>query len=246
MTRKTFIESQGATCRNWKWSWSFVNHTEKFVIFGAFDKFDDGKNALILSEDWSKLRGRKQPGFPQSREHIRLIEQEGYSLKTFPMKYGTVDPTDDKSIEKIKGITPQLFDKKLKKVGDSWYASEEGATSWSLPEELDSEEALKEGAARTISVNQYERNAIARKRCIAHHGYKCVVCSFDFEEAYGSIGKDFIHVHHILALADIGGEYEINPEADLVPICPNCHAMIHRTRPALNIEQLRQSLRTTK
>ncbi|MBZ6758337.1 HNH endonuclease, partial [Klebsiella grimontii] len=26
MNRKQFIQSRGATCRNWTWSWSFINH----------------------------------------------------------------------------------------------------------------------------------------------------------------------------------------------------------------------------
>ena len=83
MSRKQFIESQGATCKNWTWSWSFINEAEKFIIFGAWDVYDDGDMTLILSEDWEiSRRGGRQPGYPQSREHIRLIEEEGYKLKT--------------------------------------------------------------------------------------------------------------------------------------------------------------------
>ncbi len=86
MSRKQFIESQGATCKNWTWSWSFINKSEKFIIFGAWDIHNDGNTTLILGEDWATSRkGGKQPGYPQSREHIRLIEEEGYQLKTFPM-----------------------------------------------------------------------------------------------------------------------------------------------------------------
>lgn len=36
-TRKAFIKSEGATCKNWTWSWSFVNHQERKIIFGAWD-----------------------------------------------------------------------------------------------------------------------------------------------------------------------------------------------------------------
>lgn len=91
-------------------------------------------------------------------------------------------------------------------------------------------------------VNRYERSADARARCLAHHGYKCSVCSFDFAAIYGAIGKGYIHVHHVVPIADIGKEYEINPITDLVPVCPNCHAMIHITQPALTVEQLQKHL----
>jgi hypothetical protein len=96
MNRRRFIESLGAACQNWTWSWSFVNHKERFVVFGAWDINDDGNRTLILKEGWAtSRRGRKQPAYPQSREHIRLIEEEGYRLKTFAMQYELADPDDE-------------------------------------------------------------------------------------------------------------------------------------------------------
>ncbi|MDE0156494.1 MAG: HNH endonuclease [Gammaproteobacteria bacterium] len=118
-----------------------------------------------------------------------------------------------------------------------------GDTSRSLlPEEVEASKQYKEGATRTVTINAYERNMDARKKCIKHHGYKCAVCSFDFESMYGPIGKNYIHVHHLVPLAEIRTEYEIDPINDLVPICPNCHAMIHKTRDTLTIGQLKQCL----
>lgn len=123
MNRKQFIESQGATCKNWYWSWSFINEAEKFVIFGAWDKYDEGGKVKILSKIWSiNHKGKRSPGYPQSREHIRLIEEEGYRLKTFPMEYTTADEHDPEAPAKIKGFTPKLSDKTLIRVEDSWYA----------------------------------------------------------------------------------------------------------------------------
>ena len=88
MSRRVFIESHGATCQNWTWSWSFVNHKKKIVIFGAWDRNTNGNTSLILAENWeTSARGRKQPGYAQAREHIRLIEDEGHNLQTFPLIY---------------------------------------------------------------------------------------------------------------------------------------------------------------
>ncbi len=120
MSRKQFIESQGATCKNWNWSWSFINESEKFIAFGAWDIHEDGNLTLILSEDWAiSPKGKKQPGYPQSREHIRLIEKENFKLKTFPMEYMKSDENDDGAPAKIKGFTPKLTDKTLICVGNS-------------------------------------------------------------------------------------------------------------------------------
>lgn len=100
-------------------------------------------------------------------------------------------------------------------------------------------EDLIEGSRIKISVNSYERNPRARKLCLEHHGYLCKVCDFDFEQTYGEIGKEFIHVHHIVDLATINKEYKVDPINDLVPVCPNCHAMLHKRKPALTINKLR-------
>lgn len=123
MTRTDFIKSEGATCRNWNWSWSFVNEAQRFVIFGAWDIHTEGGRAKILEDGWERAKGRRQPGFGQAREHIRLVEEEGYELKTFPMFFS--DENQDRNGEgpaKIKGFTPELTTKRLVRDGDAWYA----------------------------------------------------------------------------------------------------------------------------
>lgn len=104
-------------------------------------------------------------------------------------------------------------------------------------------ERLKEGAKKTIIVNAYERSFSARNKCIKHHKCICFVCKFNFEEAYGDLGKGFIHVHHIIPISDIGEEYEVDPINHLRPVCPNCHAMLHRmedTNDKDNISELKE------
>ena len=85
-----------------------------------------------------------------------------------------------------------------------------------------------EGAKQTVLVNKYERNPEARGKCIEVHGTRCQVCDMSFAETYSFFAKDFIHVHHITPLHQISESYDVNPETDLIPVCPNCHAMLHR------------------
>lgn len=113
-------------------------------------------------------------------------------------------------------------------------------------EEADKGEKLVEGATKTIKINIYERNALARKKCIEYHGAKCKVCEFDFEKVYGEIGRNFIHVHHLLQLSQIGKEYEIDYKADLIPVCPNCHAMIHKRKESFKINELIELIKEQK
>ncbi|MGE7811251.1 HNH endonuclease [Lysinibacillus capsici] len=67
-----------------------------------------------------------------------------------------------------------------------------------------------------------------------------MVCNFNFKRVFGEIGKEFIHVHHEIEISTIGEEYEINPLTDLKPICPNCHAMLHKRKPPYSIDELRE------
>jgi len=100
---------------------------------------------------------------------------------------------------------------------------------------------ITEGALRQVTVNAYERSLRARSECIEHYGAKCSVCEFEFERIYGKdLGAGFIHVHHILDIALVDEEYEIDPVEDLRPVCPNCHAMLHKRKPALHPDKLRK------
>lgn len=110
-----------------------------------------------------------------------------------------------------------------------------------LAEQLPSYTTYHEGSSKTINVNAYERNPEARRKCIALHGCKCVVCDFDFAERYGELGRGYIHVHHLVPISSIGKNYQIVPEKDLVPVCPNCHAMLHR-KGLKSVEELKTCL----
>lgn len=95
-----------------------------------------------------------------------------------------------------------------------------------------------EGTPKSRMVVTYERNPQAREECLRHHGRACKVCQIDFGEQYGDIGMGFIHVHHVVPVSDIGHEYHIDPVNDLIPVCPNCHAMLHKQSPPFTVEQL--------
>jgi hypothetical protein len=104
-------------------------------------------------------------------------------------------------------------------------------------------QTFPEGAVSRVTVNKYERDPAARRTCLATYGHQCTVCDLDFKDQYGDIGEDFIHVHHLKELSTVGVGYEVDPLLDLRPVCPNCHAMLHRRRPAFTPEELRLMLR---
>lgn len=111
------------------------------------------------------------------------------------------------------------------------------------PDEVENDSKLIEGAKKQVIVNAYERNLKARKECINKYGHDCFVCGFNFTKVYGALGNNFIHVHHIKPLSEINQEYEINPIKDLRPVCPNCHAMLHKKIPAYSIQEIKNLLK---
>lgn len=45
-------------------------------------------------------------------------------------------------------------------------------------------------------------------------------------------------MHHLTQLSKIGQGYEVDPVNDLRPVCPNCHAMLHKRNPPYAIDKL--------
>lgn len=126
----------------------------------------------------------------------------------------------------------------------SWaFYTEETSSRLDFPEEIMSPEKVIEGAKKTITVNTYERDSSARRKCISYWGTSCCICSFNFEDVYGELGKNYIHVHHVKPLSELSGEYELDPINDLRPVCPNCHSMLHRGKPALSIEHVKNLIK---
>ena len=114
-----------------------------------------------------------------------------------------------------------------------------------FPDEVDENATHIEGAVQRVLVSRYERDPVAREKALRHHGLSCQVCDFDFQKFYGAIGEGFIHVHHVVPLSQIANSYVVDPVHDLIPVCPNCHAMLHKRMPPFSIEELRSIVKTT-
>jgi len=119
------------------------------------------------------------------------------------------------------------------------------AKSFAWPGELPATTEYREGTKRQVIVNAYERDPLARAKCIQHYGSTCVVCGFNFLAVFGPEAEGFIHVHHLIPLSTIGTEYLVDPINDLRPVCPNCHAVIHLGGGSRSIDEVRKMLETS-
>ena len=105
---------------------------------------------------------------------------------------------------------------------------------------------LPEGALTKVMVNRYERSPKNRAACLAHYGFQCFCCGFDFGIFYGDFADSFIHVHHRTPVSELGENYLVDPINDLIPLCPNCHAAIHLDNPPIDPIELRELIRSRK
>lgn len=101
-------------------------------------------------------------------------------------------------------------------------------------------------AAIKVTVNRYERDKKAREKAVEHHGCQCNVCGVDLVKIYGNIAEGFIHMHHLVPLSAIKEDYQLDPVNDLLPVCPNCHAMLHRRKPPFTPEELKALMDANK
>jgi 5-methylcytosine-specific restriction enzyme A len=67
---------------------------------------------------------------------------------------------------------------------------------------------------------------------------KCEVCAFQFEDAYGALGKGFAECHHTVPLSEYH-DHQTTKTSDLALLCANCHRMIHHAQPWLTVNELR-------
>lgn len=109
------------------------------------------------------------------------------------------------------------------------------------------EDEYSEGKTSICKINKFERDINARKKCIEKYGHACKICGFKFSDKYGEIGENFIEIHHIVPLHKIGKQYRVNPLKDLIPVCSNCHRMLHRNgKNTLSPDDLREIIEIKK
>lgn len=98
-----------------------------------------------------------------------------------------------------------------------------------------------EGRKRSYYGTRYERDPRNRKRALEIHGCVCRACGFDFGNFYGQRGVGYIEIHHTKPLVEESSEIYVDPQNDLIPLCANCHRIVHRFRDdVLSLDELKK------
>lgn len=188
---------------------------------------------MAAAKGWLRPSGKLTTGFQRLLDHDRL----DLSVEAVVLEEPWSQLFTKEELDTARARLEQFgyFERKPDKSTDQDYA---------FPEELSEPEAFPEGARSEVIVNSYERDPQARAACIQHYGAACYVCGFDFEAKYGELGGGFIQVHHLTPFSTASAKRETDPITDLRPVCPNCHAMLHKRNPPIPVADLKKIVRT--
>jgi 5-methylcytosine-specific restriction protein A len=95
-----------------------------------------------------------------------------------------------------------------------------------------------EGSMRHVQTRKYERSKFNRNIAIQLHGERCLGCGFHFREVYGDVGAGVIEVHHLIPVHLMEQARVVDPRTELVPLCSNCHTIVHKKDPPFTLSQL--------
>ncbi len=135
----------------------------------------------------------------------------------------------------VRGCTPESFRSILAAAGIA------ELPDFAAAKNNDLTSAVIEGGKKRVYTTVYERDPENRQRAIDIHGTSCFACDINLGARYGSVADGFIHIHHRRPLY-ISGPTLVDPEVDLVPLCPTCHAIVHLRGQLRTVNEVRKML----
>ena len=194
------------------------------------------KNDLRVAIKELIEEGRIQPVSVQSQKALQEREEEQIVKKMEPIETKTKQEDTlsafDRLFEAIMSpasSTSSADEAKEEKETSSQLITPAQTTNVKEKEEVPSEETL----------DVKER---IKKECLDYYGAICDICGFDFGYTYGETYEGCIEVHNIHGLEEEITE-RTHPTEDLIPICCNCHRVIHTQTSPISVEQMRQMIR---
>jgi predicted HNH restriction endonuclease len=192
-------------------------------------------------EDLDILSGRSDDKFSQKVRNLKAhntFERFGYAEYRGGARDGYVEITKEgrQHLKQNQDILKYLL------INDFTYSDlteslREVEKNKKKVEVFDENIIISEGEKRITQVAVYERSKRLRDEAIRYfttdNRISCQCCTFNFEDFYGKeIGKGFIEIHHTKPIFKYKDE-DINSTLEqavknLIPVCSNCHRMIHR------------------
>lgn len=210
---------------------------EKQTVLVQYGDYYDVENGLLYMDGEERHTSDKKL-IDQENEFYLLYRDKHHSPFIY---YGQIYPS---SWELSMGTKPSKFVFSTSKSG-SFAHSDIFAEANTFEVEFSDFFPSMEGAEKIRQHIYYERSVKNRAKAIDIHGTVCKACGFDFNKVYGKeLARNYIEVHHVKLVSEFEGI--VDPLHDLLPVCANCHRMIHRSRDKiLSIDELKTLINIT-
>lgn len=201
--------STGPVIVGWYCHATVYRNMQKFAEDSLYNIVTDAGNAVLLYETdrTMKVPRANSDGYGFGQSNVWYANQDDSRVQNYV----------DSVWNYIRNFSPE----------DNLIYNADKAEGEDIAAFLQRDIFTESGERKMIATNLLERNAKARNACLKRRGHRCLICGFDAQEVYGDAFAGKIHVHHIIPISQRSEKYQINPENDLIPVCPNCHMMLH-------------------
>ncbi len=209
-----------------------------------------------VGEDLQILAGRNDDKFSQKVRNLiahRTFERFGYA--NYHDKQISISSDGQRHLNQNQDILKYLLinDFSYIDLTENLRKVEENQNKKRI-EVFDENVIIQEGTKKLTEVAVYERSSTLRNYAIhfftKEDRISCSCCNFNFGDFYGEdIGKGFIEIHHTKPIFKYDDEDIENTlkhaVKNLMPVCSNCHRMIHRNwKKPIEIQVLIDSINT--
>lgn len=101
-------------------------------------------------------------------------------------------------------------------------------------------EVIPDHASDTMQLDYKER---IKKECLDYYGAICDICGFDYGYTYGESYEHYIGVHNVTGVEGDEILPDTDPIKDIIPICHNCHHIIHSKTPPIPVDKMRKMIK---
>jgi predicted HNH restriction endonuclease len=215
--------------------WEFKVEPKSYILY-----IKDKQKDILFSRTFTNMQGKDSTRHAAYRYFIKEYDSEFFSnIKTMTICSYSIERSRslvrrNYRVTEFLTFIPEIYHVDL-------HSIEKDLEAMDIENAPEKYQSILEGKVMQFYGNKYERSPVNRQKALELHGFSCTVCGFNFERVYGERGKGFIEVHHVKPLHSFNGkEHYFDPRTDLIPVCSNCHRMIHR-RPdnILTIEEVR-------
>jgi len=190
-------------------------------FWDAYDQVnaEDGTATLLNFTRKVKPKTAKSLRFLTSsgEEHSLVFSKEDSKLLDSQTLRGVRRLTEESAelLDRAVGLNPRLQDHIQRKAKTKKPRSGKIKTSFS------------EGGIDEITCEVKHRDPALKPGAIAKYGYGCMVCNFNFLEAYGDAGEGYIELHHLKPISKRKGKHTVTVE-EVIVVCANCHRVLHK------------------